>query len=80
VTPRDRGRGISGSGSPYRGVRIFQMNADAMDTLRKGVRSSTSLNTLLPRKRSPGSLHEGLDLVQGEAAIFVSVHSLEDLS
>jgi hypothetical protein len=36
------------------------------------------LEALLPRDRSPGSLHEGLDLVQGEAAIFVRVHSFED--
>src|SRR5262249_5571425 len=33
---------------------------------------------LLLRGRSSGSLHECLDLVQGEAAIFVRVHCLED--
>jgi hypothetical protein len=39
---------------------------------------ATGPRSLLPRNRSPSSLHEGLDLVQGEAAIFVGVHSLED--
>jgi hypothetical protein len=34
--------------------------------------------TLLPRNRSPGSLHEGLHLLQSEAAIFVGIHCLED--
>src|SRR5215470_2518869 len=33
---------------------------------------------LLLRSRSPGSLHEGLDFVQGEATIFVRVHCFED--
>src|SRR5262245_29194346 len=33
---------------------------------------------LLLRGRSSSSLHECLDLVQGEAAIFVRVHCLED--
>jgi hypothetical protein len=33
---------------------------------------------LLPRNQSPGSLHEGLDLLQGEAAILVGVHCSED--
>jgi hypothetical protein len=33
---------------------------------------------LLPRNRSPGSLHEGLDLLQSEAAILVGVHCSED--
>src|SRR5262249_7461395 len=39
---------------------------------------SVSAGELLLRSRSPGSLHECLDLVQGEAAIFVRVHCLED--
>ena len=33
--------------------------------------------SLLLQNRSPGSMHEGLDLLQGEAAIFVGVHCLE---
>jgi hypothetical protein len=32
----------------------------------------------LLRNRSPGSLHEGLDLLQGEATIFVGIHGFED--
>src|SRR5260221_4349530 len=35
-------------------------------------------STLLPRSRSPASLPESPDLVQGEAAIFLRVHCLED--
>jgi len=37
-----------------------------------------SWKALLPRNRSPGSLHEGLHLLQSEAAIFVGIHCLED--
>ena len=33
---------------------------------------------LLPRTRSPGSLHEGLHLLRSKSAIFVGVHPLED--
>src|SRR6266542_1568687 len=33
---------------------------------------------LLLRSRSSGSLHEGLHLLQSEAAIFIGVHRLED--
>jgi len=33
---------------------------------------------LLLRNWSPGSLHEGLDFLQGKAAIFIGVHCLED--
>jgi hypothetical protein len=33
---------------------------------------------LLPRNRSPGSLHKGLHLLRSELAIFVGVHSFED--
>src|SRR5262249_41545412 len=40
--------------------------------------TSVGAGELLLRSRSPGSLHEGLDLVQSEAAIFVRVHCLED--
>src|SRR5260221_1949833 len=35
-------------------------------------------STLLPRSRSPASLPESPDLVQGDAAIFLRVHCLED--
>jgi hypothetical protein len=33
---------------------------------------------LLRRDRSPGSLHKRLHLLQGKAAIFISIHRLED--
>ena len=32
----------------------------------------------MPRSRRPGSLHEGLDFLQGQDAIFVGVHCLEN--
>jgi hypothetical protein len=40
--------------------------------------TSWGAGELLSRSRSPASLPEGPDFVQGEAAIFVRVHCLED--
>src|SRR5262249_59899104 len=69
------------TGLPPSAIVYAQMRARGLQSTKDGNRNeitSWGAGELLPRSRSPASLPVGPYLVQGEAAIFVRVHCLED--